>query len=297
MKIQKILWAYDGSKESDEALKYAVFLAKKFGSEITGVYVSVMPIMSMYLNYPHFESELFFSLMEQAEKHHKSKLNSIENELASQGLRFNGRVIKGEPAKDIVEIARGEKSDLIVMGKRGLGLIDRVLIGSTTLKVLRKSDIPVLSVKKRDEKSTVEIKNILVPYDISEKIDSALNYAINLGEEASANISVVYVVRLESYDFEIPYNLLENLTMFASNELAKRVEEIKLKLGIKSEIKTEVIQGLNPALSIVNHASSKNTDLIVINTHGRKGIKRLILGSVTEKVIQESHCSVLALKP
>jgi nucleotide-binding universal stress UspA family protein len=167
MKIQKILWAYDGSKESDEALKYAVFLAKKFGSGITGVYVSVMPIMSMYLNYPHFESELFFSLMEQAEKHHKSKLNSIENELASQGLRFNGRVIKGEPAKDIVEIARGEKSDLIVMGKRGLGLIDRVLIGSTTLKVLRKSDIPVLSVKKRDEKSTVEIKNILVPYQIS----------------------------------------------------------------------------------------------------------------------------------
>ena len=80
MKIQKILWAYDGSKESDEALKYAVFLAKKFGSGITGVYVSVMPIMSMYLNYPHFESELFFSLMEQAEKHYKAKLTSIKNE-------------------------------------------------------------------------------------------------------------------------------------------------------------------------------------------------------------------------
>ena len=175
MKIQMILWAYDGSKESDEALNYSVFLAKKFGSEITGVYVSVMPILSMYLSYPYFESELFFSLMEQAEKHYKEKLASIESDLASQGLRFNGRVVKGEPGKDIVEIARNEKSDLIVMGKRGLGLIDRVLIGSTTLKVLRESDIPVLSVKKRDEKSTVEIKNILVPYDISEKNDSALN--------------------------------------------------------------------------------------------------------------------------
>ncbi|MGE5443086.1 MAG: universal stress protein, partial [Ignavibacteriales bacterium] len=47
----------------------------------------------------------------------------------------------------------------------------------------------------------------------------------------------------------------------------------------------------------VEYATSKNADLIVINTHGRKGIKRLILGSVAEKVIQESHCPVLALKP
>jgi nucleotide-binding universal stress UspA family protein len=297
MKIQKILWAYDGSNESQEALKYAVFLAKKFGSEITGVYISMMHMMSMYINYPHAESEIFYGLMEKAEKNRQARLNSIESELATEGLRFKGKVLKGDPSKDIVGAASDDKSDLIVMGKRGHGLIDRMLVGSTTLRVLRESDIPVLAVKKRDEKDTVEINNILVPLDISEKQDSALNYAIELANMINANISVVYVVRLESYDFEIPYNLLENMIPFASGELSKRVQEAKLKLGIKSEIKTEVIQGLSPALSIVNHASNKDIDLIVISTHGRKGIKRLILGSVTEKVIQESHCSVLALKP
>jgi nucleotide-binding universal stress UspA family protein len=297
MKIEKVLLAYDGSNESEEALAYAVFLSKKFGSEITGVYVSMIDTMPMYLNYPYAESSIFFSLMEQTEKNRKAKLSSIESVLAKQGISFKGRVLRGEPGREIVDLAHADKTDLIVIGKRGHGLIDRLLIGSTALKVLRESDIPVLAVKKREEKDTVQIKKLLVPVDISEKTDSALNYAIRLGEELNATISVVFVVKLESYDFEIPYKLLENLIPFASSELAKQVEEIKLNLGVKSEIKTEVIQGLNTPLSIVNYASSNDIDLIILNTHGRKGIKRLILGSVAEKVIQESHCSVLALKP
>jgi nucleotide-binding universal stress UspA family protein len=252
----------------------------------------------MYINYPHAESEIFYSMMEKAEKDRQARLSSIEADLANQGLRFKGMVLKGDPAKDIVGLASDEKSDLIVMGKRGHGLIDRMLIGSTTLRVLKESHIPVLAVKKRrNEKETVEIKNFLVPLDISENDDSAFEYAIELANTLNANLSILYIVRLDSFDFEIPYNLLENLIPYASAELEKRVEKLKTKLGIRSEIKTEAIHGLNTALSIVNYASSNNIDLIVTNTHGRKGIKRLILGSVTEKVIQESHCSVLALKP
>jgi len=81
------------------------------------------------------------------------------------------------------------------------------------------------------------------------------------------------------------------------------VEEIKLKRAAvdkgvaRLEISTEVIHGINPAVSLVDYASSNDIDLIVINTHGRKGAKRLFLGSVTEKVIQESPCPVLAIKP
>jgi nucleotide-binding universal stress UspA family protein len=58
-----------------------------------------------------------------------------------------------------------------------------------------------------------------------------------------------------------------------------------------------VIQGTTPSVAIVDYANSRNIDLIVINTHGRKGIKKLVLGSIAEKVIQESRCAVLALKP
>ena len=288
--IKKIIWATDGSKESEEALNYAVFLAKRFGSEITGIHVIPMPEKLLY------KTE-FQNWTIKVEENIQSKLTLIANELASQGINFQGVVLKGEPDKEVVGFAHREKADLIAIGNRGLGLIDRILIGSTALRILRESNVPVFAVKKRGEEGTVDIRNILVPLDIYEKVDSALNYAIDLAEAISANISVVYVFKLGAFFDEIPFSVLEDLINNSSNKLAKRVEEIKLKRGIKLEINTEVIRGISLSTAIVDYAFNKNVDLIVINTHGRKGVKRFILGSVTEKVIQESTCAVLALKP
>ncbi|HXG30820.1 MAG TPA: universal stress protein, partial [Thermodesulfobacteriota bacterium] len=173
------------------------------------------------------------------------------------------------------------------------------------------SEWPVLAVKDGDGKDPVEIHRILVPIDISEELDSALNYAMDLAERINAAIAVVYILRLEAYAYEIPssvlaedlMSVLEYLIGLASDRLSKRVEEIRLKRAAVNEgvagleIRTEVIHGINPAVSLVDYASSNGIDLIVINTHGRKGVRRLFLGSVTEKVIQESHCPVLAIKP
>jgi nucleotide-binding universal stress UspA family protein len=296
MEIQKILWAYDGSKESEEALGYAVFIAKKFGSAIMGTHVIPEPEKLLY------ESE-FRDWTVKVEERIKSQLSSIANELTSQELNFQGLVLKGEPDKEIVEFANREKVNLIVMGKRGQGLIDRMLTGSTTLRVLRESSVPVLTVKKREKKVSLDIRKILVPIDISEDSDSALNYAIDLAIKLKASISVLYVLSLHIYDYEIPYSVLDDSINASSIEISTRVEEIKLKRQAaddevaKLEINTEAIHGLSTAISIVDYASKNDADLIVINTHGRRGVKRLILGSVTEKVIQEAHCAVLALKP
>ncbi len=307
--IKKIIWATDGSKESEEALNCARFLAQRFNSEIIGIYVIPMPQRLLYDYSRDPDSELY-KWVEKAVENHKARLVLVAEKLGIQGLPFRAEVLIGEPNEEIIRFTRGVKADLIVMGKRGLGLIDRMLIGSTTLKVLRESSVPVLAVKKRDEGSTIDIRNILVPLDIYEKVDSALNYAIDLAQKIKANISVVYAFRLDTYTpigFETPPNILnelmEDLLKFSSTELAKRVEEVKVKRGIRNkestklEINTEVVEGLSPSMSIVEYATSKNTDLIVINTHGRKGIKRFVLGSIAEKVIQESPCAVLGMKP
>lgn len=305
--IKKIIWATDGSKESQEALNYARFLALRFNSEIIGVYVIPMPQKLLYDYSRDPDSELY-RWVEKAAENHKARLTSIADELATQGLHLRGEVLIGEPNKEIVRFSRGVKADLIIMGTRGHGLIDRILIGSTTLKVLRESSVPVLTVKKRDEGGGIDIRNILVPLDINEKADSALSYAIDLAEKINANISVVYAFRLDTYAaLEIPpnalANLIDELLTFSSTELTKRVEEIKLNLKIgnkeidKLELNTEVIRGISPSMSIVEYANSKKMDLIVMNTHGRKGIKRFILGSVAERVIQESPCAVLTLRP
>lgn len=300
--IKKIIWASDGSNESEEALNYAVFFAKNFGSEIIGI--SVIP-MSEQLEYEYFRKSegKVHNWTVKVNENIESRLSSIAEELSSQGLNFRGRVLEGEPHKEIVGFARSEKAELIAMGKRGLGLVDRILVGTTTIKVLRESSVPVLAVGKKDKEGAIDIRNILVPIEIYEKVDSALNYAIDLAQKISASISVVFVFYIYNYDTAYDMSYMEELMKRYSNQLARRVKEVRVKRGIgngetsKLEINTEVITGLSPSVTIVEYASRKNTDLIVMNTHGRKGMKRFILGSVTENVIQESPCAVLVLRP
>jgi nucleotide-binding universal stress UspA family protein len=305
--IKKIIWGTDGSKESEEALNYAVFLAKKFNSEIIGVSVIPMPEQLIDEYFRKSQGEVHDWTVK-VNENIESRLTSISSELASQGVSFKGMVLEGEPNKEIVGLARRERADLIVMGKRGHGLMGRILTGSNTLKVLRESSVPVVAVKKSEEGRAIEIRNILVPLDINQKVDSALDYAVDLAERINASISVLYVFKLVNYtNFEIPpivlADVMEGLMKSSLGELAKRVEKMKLRRRIRNreidklEINTEVIQGISTSATIVDYATNKNTDLIVINTHGKKGIKKFVLGSVAEKVIQESPCTVLTLKP
>jgi nucleotide-binding universal stress UspA family protein len=306
--IKKIIWASDGSKESEEALNHAVFLAKQYNSEIIGMNVIEMHPRLLYDYARNPDSEIYGWVVEAAEKQ-KSRLISSAKESGIQGIPFQATVVIGEPSEEIVKFARRMKVDLIAMGIRGMGLVDRVLVGSTALKVLRNSHIPVLILKKRDHEGAVGIHNILVPLDIYEQEDSALSYAIDLAQNIKANISVVYAYRLFTYAIlesgkpPVGINELgEDALKSFSAKLAERIVEIKSKLNKDTEIdklkiNSDLVEGINPSLRIVEYATDKKMDLIVINTHGRKGIKKFILGSVTEKIIQESPCAVLALRP
>ena len=306
--IKKIIWASDGSDESEEALNYAIFLARIFRSEITGVYVIEMHPRLLYDYARDPDSELY-SWVEQTAENHKERLISEAEISGIQGISFRTAVSIGDPSEEIVKLARRKKADLIVLGVRGLGLIDKMLVGSTTLKVLRKSRIPVLSVRKRGRGEAIELRNILVPLDIYDKEDSALDYAVDLAQAIKANITVAYAYRLFDYaaieEGKTPSGineLGEEALKFFSSELAARIEGPRERLkrdGMEAgaEITTDLIEGKTPAMRIVEYANSKNTDLIVINTHGRKGIKKIMMGSVTDKVVQESPCPVLALKP
>lgn len=295
--MRKILWATDGSEEAEEGLNYAVFLARNYGSEIFGVHVIPKPEKLLY------KSE-FHDWTVKVEENIQSKLREITEKLTSTGLNFRGSVIKGKPSYEILEIAQRENIDLIIMGRSGHGLIDRLLVGSTTLRVLRHSDIPVLAVMKRATKDEVSMPHILVPLEISENVDTAIDYAINLASKIRSKLTVLYVFRLDIYTYEVPAStlVLDDLIKSSSEELTKRVEELKQKHtelieGLNDvEINNEVIQAINPAVAIADYASKTDVDLIVINTHGRMGIRRLIIGSVTEKVIQEAPCAVLAMK-
>src|SRR3989304_6002101 len=235
VKINKILWTTDGSKEAQEALNYAKVLAKAFNSEIVGLHV----IKSIDKRFWGLIGERLDieGLAEDAsiKANWFNVFEGVQEELNREGLEFSFKVLSGAPHEKIIEVANEEKADFIIMGKRGLGLKGRMLIGSNTIKVLQRSQLPV--------------------------------------------------------------KILNEIRGLHDDELKNKIAEIYSQEGNKVKIKHKVIESINPYLGIIRYAEDERPDLIVMNTHGRKGIKKLMLGSVAEKVIQETTCSILAIKP
>ena len=300
--MKKIIWATDGSEEAERALEYAKYLAVKSGAEIIGVHVVPLPVQLLYENLKDSKEHLKNSIIN-LENRVADMFDDVASSLKKSGVNFEGILLKGKPSDKIIEFAKKSKADMIVLGKHGHGFFEAMLAGSETLKVLKGSHIPVLAVKDENKKGKAQFKNILVPIDLTECSDSAVAYSLALAQITGANVKVVYVLRLDMYAQELPASALEMVIEQAQNDLTQRVAKVKKTYERKKnaskdiKISAEVIHGMSEAVTIANYAKNNNIDLIAIHTHGRTGITRFLLGSVTEKVISGSKCSVLAMRP
>ncbi|GJM15887.1 MAG: universal stress protein [Thermodesulfobacteriota bacterium] len=299
--MKKIVWATDGSEEAERALEYAKYLALKSDSEIIGVHVVPLAVQLLYENLSESKKDVKDWRL-QIEKNAAIQFEEISTGLKKAGIKFDGVILKGKPSDKIREIAKRRKADLIVLGKHGHGFFESMLVGSETIKVLKGSHIPVLAVKD-NKKTKAQFKKILVPIDLTHCSDTAVFYALNLAQLTGAVVKVVHVLRLDMYAQDLPASALEIVIEQTEKALKKRVLKIKKDFENKNrssdnvKITNEVIHGMSEAVTISNYSEKNNIDLLVIHTHGRTGITRFLLGSVTERVISRSKCSVLAIRP
>lgn len=150
-----------------------------------------------------------------------------------------------------------------------------------------------------DPKAAVEIRHILFPTDFSDVALHALRYARNFAQMQYATLHCLHVVD-EAYQYlsvgpdTVPIGPpMEHLIAQAKKELAAFVEE---NLANESfPIKRSVVCG-PPFMEIIHYARKQEIDLIVIGTHGRTGLKHVLLGSVAEKVIRKASCPVLSVR-
>ena len=299
MKIKKILWASDGSKESDSALRYAAFFAEKFQAEILSLFVSEIhfPITSLY----PISEDVIMGIVEKTEKRFESKFKRVSKRLKEKGINSTSKIVRDGTVEGIIKTVKSNGCDLVVMGKHGQGFIERSILGSNTAKVLRNSHVPVLSVKGKGRKSINKIEKILVPVDVSEGTESAILSSLELAELFKSPVTLLYVFWLDAKAYDIPPSLVkifikkshQKLDQMAN--LAKK-KFLRTKKRAKLNLSTEVIHGVSPASAIRDYAQKNKFDFIIMNTHGRKGI-RIILGSEAEKVIRKAPCSVLGVRP
>ncbi len=280
--IKQILWATDFSAESKEALAYADHFAKTYKAKLTALHVVPDFAPALYEAWPEAEAQLLGEI-EASKTKAKARLDGL---CESQGVCPAKVVIdQGSPAKVILQAAKKEGADLIIVGRKGVSGLEQNLIGSVTHRVLRGSRVPVLVTKGTDAKVR-PIRKILVPTDFSAAEDVERDHAWTLAKKFDASLTFLYVLELYGHDFRLTDQMFD--------AVLKRLQARKRREHRAVEISEDVTKAIHGWEGILDYSGTKDFDLIVMSTTVKK-LSRLFLGSTTEKVIAHSRLPVYAI--
>jgi nucleotide-binding universal stress UspA family protein len=282
-KYRKILVAFDGSASSRNALKQAI----KF-QETEKAWIRVLVVL------PPYEGDLEIigvSDIKSVLEGSSEKLMKEAKEIAeSERAAIITNVEQGQAYEKIVDVADAENCDIIVMGRRGIHHIERMLMGSVTSRVIGYTKKDVLVVP-RDAR--IQWGNILLTVDNSNSSETAVKHALDFAASYGARVTVLSVVDVnDEFYAQVPHAVDQMVDKAKS--LLEEVRKSAEALDIETE--TFVREGESYE-KILETASEKNADMIFMGSHGRRGVKKLVMGSVTERVIGFSTCPVMVVKP
>jgi nucleotide-binding universal stress UspA family protein len=211
-------------------------------------------------------------------------------QLARQaGVAIRTACVFGEPHSTIVETAQEQGCDLIVLGKHGPDLLELALANSVTGRVIGHSPIDVRVIP---EGAVVRWGRILLTTDGSGSSRKATARAMELAKNREAELSVVSVLDLNPEFYAEAPELAERLALEA-RQCVLEVEQQAQAMGIRPQC--TVRQG-DAFKAILKAREELDAAMIVMGSHGRQGLKRWLMGSVTEQVINHAPCPVLVAK-
>ena len=294
--IKKIVYATDFSPCSESAFPIAVRLASRFGAELHMLHAVVLHASDPHDPAHHFPEpeELYERLRSTAEERMASRTSG---EAMPDVPVVQAQVRGMSPAPVILEYAEEQDADLIVLGTHGRRGLRHLLLGSVAEEVVRLAARPVLAVRQ-DGRISDRFERILVPLDYSASSDAALAYGKQLAAADGAELHLLHVLETGAYpDFYFPVQATQMFDMpeLKAKALANLNDRLQSVEGPEVDADVHVELG-HPAQTILDQADSLGADLTVIASHGRTGLERVLLGSVTEAVVRGSKNPVLIVK-
>jgi nucleotide-binding universal stress UspA family protein len=267
-KLDKLLLATDRSVFSDGAVRESITFAKKCSSRLY-----VMSVLETNPEYETIGTSVYHKEEEEAIKY----LESVKARASQEGLYCETVLHYGqEPYRFIVDEAAERKVDMIIIGRRGRSGLMKVLMGKTAAKVIGHAPCKVLVVPKA---ARIEYRNILVATDGSKHSTAAASEAIEIARRCGSNIIAISTTHSEAE--------LEEAKAHAAQVVAMAHKE-----GVPVEALTPIGRSHD---AIVETAGGRAVDLIVMGTYGKTSIKKILMGSTTEKVIGLASCAVLVV--
>ena len=294
----RVLVAIDGSEPASLAVELVAEAAWPAGTEIlvaeavesgAGLFGGPWPALAM-VQAEALEAELRVAA--------KRTVGGARARLERPDVTVQSAVLRGRPATAIIDRARDMRADLIVVGSRGHGTIESMLLGSVSAEVIDQAPAPVLVARGS------RIERVVLGWDGSSYASLAADLLRTWPIFAGSAVRVVSVA-----DVEVPWwtgfpegGSLELMPIYHEAANASRSQHDQLARDMTAELQGAGLSAEadrregDAATEILAAASASDADLIVIGTHGRTGFPRLVLGSVARNVLQHATCSVLIVR-
>ncbi len=275
MEIRRILCPVDFSDLSALALRYAALLARCGGAKLTVAYAS------SFSPPPYFTGSSLVDLERQFRETFAEADQALRaftaTQLGPEAGAAEMKTVEGLPADGIRRLSAETNADLIVMGTHGRSGVNRFMLGSVAERVLRESDIPVLTMRGDIQEPVAPPARILCPINDTKAARAALSAAASLARCFGSEVVALHVA--------------EGGSGTADSGLCGAVtEEMRAHCTIR-----EVTRHGDPSTEIVSLAKETPCDLLVIGARRRRFFDTTVLGSTTARVVRHVPCPVLTV--
>lgn len=294
--FSRILVPLDGSELAERAMPIAIRLA----AEAEGEVLMVRALVPERVLIPDALSGygLLWPDRPQEDAQREARASMLRlRESAPKGVRTRFQLIDGGAAESILEAAVDDKADLIVMSSHGYSGVTRLVLGSVAEKVLHAAPCPVLVLRGK-----LDLTRILVPLDGSALAERALRSTLDFAETVGASVTLLRAIQpVPLTDLETLNQAERGLGQRYTEELIREAQDyldFTARTNARPHVEMHtVVTPEAPADAILRYTDVHDIDLIAMSTHGRTGVSRLIYGSVTDRVLNGSHHSMLVFRP
>jgi nucleotide-binding universal stress UspA family protein len=291
-RVQRIVVGVDFSPESEVALAQATQLARQESARLILAHVLALPneVVEDSTYDPIFRAQTASADLGAL---HRTQSADLLQDLASSceqvGLEVESVLVDDNPSDGLARIAGEMGADLLVVGTHGRTGLKRFLLGSVAERAVRLAEVNALVA--RGQVGEQGYQRVLVASDFSASARAALDMALALAPE-QARIEVVHCWQAPVAPTGVPVDPRREELKRAVTESGERL--LASRPELRKRVRFVALES-SPAEGIRRRAEEEGCDLIVTGSHGRRGVRRWLLGSVTETIIRHAPCSVLVV--
>jgi len=287
-----LLVPLDGSAFAEQALPLALAIARRAGGRLDLVRAHILYALNErpYIRLP-YDPALEAEWTQQEQLYLDATARWVT---AGSRVPMSTALVYGLAADAILAHAQAGKADLIVMTTHGRGPVSRFFLGSVADELIRRAPVPLLLIRPREGATAPAtepvVEKVLIPLDGSALAEGVLEPALALARLLEARCTLLRVVE----SGPVPTHRIEQAV--AEGEVY--LEGLAGRLRAKAlRVEGQIVVAPHAAEAIARAAQTQGSDLIALATHGHGGARRMLLGSVADKVIRGTTAPVLVYRP